>query len=119
MRGLLGVVGLLALSSVQSRSLHSPNALANRKTSALQREEDTKVVAYRDAYVMRGVSCIIGGALAHLAFGSFYCWGNFLSYSPQHLRFFDGEYRPGVPPDALIVRSLCLLSHPPHFMLFR
>lgn len=35
---------------------------------------------------LRGLACIIGGALTHLAFGSIYCWGNFNSYAPSHLR---------------------------------
>jgi OFA family oxalate/formate antiporter-like MFS transporter len=34
----------------------------------------------------RGPACIIGGAIAHLAFGSLYCWGNFNSYAPSNLR---------------------------------
>lgn len=35
---------------------------------------------------LRGLACIIGGALTHLTFGSLYCWGNFNSYAPSHLR---------------------------------
>ena len=35
---------------------------------------------------VRGVACIVGGALAHFTFGSLYCWGNFSSYAPSHLR---------------------------------
>ena len=108
MLGLLGIaVLLLSLSPSESRSLASPShAVSRRKASGLHRggrRQDSKVVAHRDDHVLRGMSCILGGALAHLAFGSFYCWGNFISYSPFHLRFFDGEYRPGVPPDSLIV----------------
>jgi MFS transporter, OFA family, oxalate/formate antiporter len=35
---------------------------------------------------LRGLACIIGGAMTHLTFGSLYCWGNFNSYAPSHLR---------------------------------
>ena len=35
---------------------------------------------------LRGLACIVGGALTHLTFGSLYCWGNFNSYAPAHLR---------------------------------
>ena len=34
----------------------------------------------------RGTACILGGALAHFTFGSVYCWANFNSYAPSHLR---------------------------------
>ena len=34
----------------------------------------------------RGTACIFGGALAHFTFGSVYCWANFSSYAPHHLR---------------------------------
>ena len=42
-----------------------------------------------------GVATVLGGALAHLALGTLYCWGNFQSYVPKHLLFFDGNTRPG------------------------
>ena len=35
---------------------------------------------------LRGLGCIVGGALTHLTLGSLYCWGNFNSYAPSHLR---------------------------------
>jgi OFA family oxalate/formate antiporter-like MFS transporter len=57
-----------------------------------------------------GPACIIGGALTHLTLGTLYCWGNFISYSPLNLRFFDGQFRPGVPADSLYVPSLTLLA---------
>mmetsp|Transcript_34411 Transcript_34411/g.32803 ORF Transcript_34411/g.32803 Transcript_34411/m.32803 type:complete len:477 (-) Transcript_34411:145-1575(-) len=44
----------------------------------------TDLAIKKDAW--RGPACIIGGALAHLAFGSLYCWGNFNSYAPSNLR---------------------------------
>lgn len=58
----------------------------------------------------RGPACIIGGALAHLTLGTLYCWGNFISYAPQSLRFFDGKDHPNVPPDALYVMPLTLVA---------
>lgn len=41
------------------------------------------------------MATVLGGALAHLALGTLYCWGNFQSYVPKHLLFFDGKTRPG------------------------
>ena len=58
----------------------------------------------------KGVLCIIGGALAHLTLGTLYCWGNFLSYAPDYLRFFDGGTHPGVPPDALYVIPFTIIA---------
>jgi len=56
-----------------------------------------------------GPLCILGGALGHLALGTLYCWGNFLSYIPTSLRFLDGADKAG-PPDALYVVSLSLVA---------
>lgn len=47
--------------------------------------------------------CVLGGALMHITLGSLYCWGNFLSYAPSKLRFFDGVDRPGIPDASLIM----------------
>jgi MFS family permease len=58
----------------------------------------------------KGPACIIGGALAHLTLGTLYCWGNFLSYAPSKLRFFDGIDRKGVQPDALYVMAFTILA---------
>lgn len=49
----------------------------------------------------KGLACVLGGAMVHLVIGTIYCWGNFISYAPESLRFFDGKSHPGVPPDAL------------------
>lgn len=49
-----------------------------------------------------GVSTVLGGALAHLALGTLYCWGNFQSYVPKHLLFFDGTVKSGQPDAALV-----------------
>lgn len=58
----------------------------------------------------RGFACIIGGALAHLTLGTIYCWANFMSYSPPHLRFYDGLEHKGVQPDALIVIPMTIIA---------
>lgn len=57
-----------------------------------------------------GLGCILGGALAHLTLGTLYCWGNFLSYAPSSLRFFDGLEHPGQQADALYVIPMTLLA---------
>jgi MFS family permease len=57
-----------------------------------------------------GPACILGGALAHLTLGTLYCWGNFLSYAPANLRFFDGLEHPGQQPDALYVIPFTIIA---------
>ena len=57
-----------------------------------------------------GPLCIFGGTLVHLTLGTLYCWGNFLSYAPQFLKFYDGLEHKGVQPDALIILPLTILS---------
>ena len=51
----------------------------------------------------RGAISIAGGMLCHLALGTLYCWGNFMSYAPRSLLFFDGAPAGGRTPDALFV----------------
>lgn len=58
---------------------------------------------------LKGISCILGGAMAHLTLGTLYCWGNFMSYAPESLRFLDGKAHAG-PPDALYVMPLTLVA---------
>jgi len=65
---------------------------------------------HAEAESWKGVLCIVGGALAHLTLGTLYCWGNFLSYAPDYLRFFDGHTHPGVPPDALYVIPFTIVA---------
>jgi len=50
-----------------------------------------------------GALCMIGGALSHMLFGTIYCWGNFMSYLPPRLKFFDGLEHGGIQPDATLV----------------
>jgi MFS family permease len=57
-----------------------------------------------------GPLCIFGGTLVHSTLGTKYCWGNFLSYAPQFLKFYDGLEHKGAQPDALIVLPLTILS---------
>jgi hypothetical protein len=105
---LLLVVVVLTLASVECRHLQNVHSLPIAKNTPITTEKSIDFIAQTDdapVNTLRGLSCVLGGALAHLAFGSFYCWGNFISYSPFSLRFFDGKYRSGVPPDSLIVRT--------------
>jgi len=71
---------------------------------------DASVAPLEADAAWKGVLCIIGGALAHLTLGTYYCWGNFLSYAPDYLRFFDGGTHPGVPPDALYVIPFTIIA---------
>ena len=58
----------------------------------------------------RGPACVLGGAMAHLTLGTLYCWGNFLSYAPAYLRYFDGMEHIGSQPDAIYVLPLTILA---------
>jgi MFS family permease len=90
-------------SRLQASSLDTfvPATLVAADTSAAPLEADA---------TWKGLLCVLGGALAHLTLGTYYCWGNFLSYSPDYLRFFDGETHPGVPPDALYVIPFTIIA---------
>ena len=62
---------------------------------------------------MIGAAAIVGGTLTHLALGTVYCWGNFISYLPPGMKFWDGENHPGMVSDAtigipLILSTQCL-----------
>ena len=48
--------------------------------------------------------------MAHLTLGTLYCWGNFLSYAPAYLRYFDGMEHIGSQPDAIYVLPLTILA---------
>lgn len=54
--------------------------------------------------------CILGGAMMHITLGTLYCWGNFMSYAPESLKFYDGQQHPGASPDALIIMPATLAS---------
>ena len=57
----------------------------------------------------RGAISIAGGMLCHLALGTLYCWGNFLTYAPRSLLFFDGAPAAGRTPDALYVLPAAII----------
>ena len=100
-------------SKKEGRKIGSLVAAAPSKTSAKPANLPTKKDKQNTSVTKsswRGPACVIGGALAHLTFGSMYCWGNFLSYSPMNLRFFDGKDHPGSQPDSAFSIPLTLLS---------
>lgn len=90
--------------------------------SLLQSKFDTEKLGVEDVAIIKsnvekqnynellGNLCIIGGALVHLTFGTMYCWGNFLSYVPSHLKFFDGVLHPGRQPDALYIIPFTIIT---------
>jgi OFA family oxalate/formate antiporter-like MFS transporter len=59
---------------------------------------------------LKVVSCILGGALAHLTLGTLFCWSNFMSYAPSFLSFFDGIERTGVQADKMLVIPFTLVA---------
>jgi OFA family oxalate/formate antiporter-like MFS transporter len=44
--------------------------------------------------------------LLHLSFGTLYCWGNFNSYAPGHLKNFDGSFDPALNKKPDIIQCL-------------
>jgi hypothetical protein len=52
---------------------------------------------------LQGILCVFGGALFNVQMGILYCWGNFITYSPPNMRFFDGTFQHNIPPDSLLV----------------
>jgi len=50
-----------------------------------------------------GLLSILGGFLTHLTLGTIYCWGNFQSYMPPHMRYFAGAEGTGTPDSLLII----------------
>ena len=59
---------------------------------------------------VRGVVTVAGGMMAHFILGTMYCWGNFITYAPQSLMFFDGLAHAGMTPDAVQVMPFGLMS---------
>uniref|UniRef100_A0A7S1XR46 Major facilitator superfamily (MFS) profile domain-containing protein n=1 Tax=Phaeomonas parva TaxID=124430 RepID=A0A7S1XR46_9STRA len=55
-----------------------------------------------------GVLSVVGGVLVHLTLGTIYCFGNFISYMPKSMYFFDGEMHEG-NPHALLVLPITML----------
>ena len=92
---------LVNTSSAKSLKLTSAVAVNGKSTKRVSRKipvDDAALVgvvagpvnpaaAYTASQsTLKGLACIVGGALTHLTFGSLYCWGNFNSYAPSHLR---------------------------------
>ena len=58
---------------------------------------------------VRGIITVLGGMMAHFILGTMYCWGNFITYAPQSLLFFDGLAHAGMTPDAVQFLPFVLL----------
>ncbi len=100
-----------SFKSVGKSALKKINKPADSKDYRLQSLLATsEIKEVSDDQNWRGNACILGGALAHLTFGSMYCWGNFLTYAPDHLKYLDGKLHPGVQPDALYIIPLTLIT---------
>lgn len=62
---------------------------------------------------IQGYVSVAGGVMAHLVLGTLYCWGNFVTYAPSGLQFFDGlgpEHHIGQTADAIRVMPATMLS---------
>lgn len=108
-----GIILICLICSVvdSKSSLLSPNSVLASTKTIETKSSKISIVSSEDkvSFDFRGPSCILGGALAHLTLGTLYCWGNFISYCPQNLKFFDGKSHPGSQPDALYVIPLTIL----------
>jgi MFS family permease len=128
---ILCIVALLALvctNMSSARHLHSASRSTAKSTKASARQQ---VVGEKTASVeasvkkssvvaglpslqltdtQRGIMAIIGGFFTHLTLGTVYCWGNFNSYAPQNMKFFDGIFKSGVPADSLKVLPLTIAA---------
>ena len=96
------VICALLVNLNEAKSLKLNSVIAIKESSTTKRSKRTPVdnaafkalvsaaaspAAIADPQAsLRGLACIVGGALTHLTFGSLYCWGNFNSYAPSHLR---------------------------------
>jgi hypothetical protein len=109
---LLAVVLSAAAASAVGGSLGKSKLAKSPQGKQLSQFPSEAVIAQdvEAAPAWKGPACIIGGALAHLTLGTLYCWGNFLSYSPQNLRFFDGKSHPGAQPDAIYVIPFTIVA---------
>lgn len=64
------------------------------------------------ALPIAGVLSLAGGVLAHLVLGTLYCWGNFISYAPEGLLYFDGlgaDAHGGATADAVSVMPVTII----------
>lgn len=77
------------------------------------RHEDVKVTAQLSDSLgswRGGTAAVVGGTLTHLALGTLYCWGNFISYLPPGMKFWDGADHPGMVTDATIGIPMILIA---------
>jgi OFA family oxalate/formate antiporter-like MFS transporter len=51
---------------------------------------------------------VLGGFLTHLTYGTMYCWGNFQSYLPPSMKYYDPAQTTG-SPDAMMVIPLTII----------
>jgi OFA family oxalate/formate antiporter-like MFS transporter len=119
--GLLLVLAVFCLENVSSLSGNPSKSVAYMKRTVKLRkilnttsENNLKSLLIAKQPTRRetfnGVLSVIGGAMAHLTFGTMYCWGSFLSYCPSHLKFFDGKIHVNQPPDALYVMPFAIIA---------
>lgn len=116
---------LLSTANLKKSSSILSHSNSNSSTSKKKQIETTSILANKQIQVSKTVSSdvkpifddklkgyltIIGGLLTHLTLGSLYCWGNFGSYAPKHLKFFDGNDYPGKQPDSSFVLPLTLVA---------
>lgn len=99
-------------SNKVSPRISTQNSLSTKQQNHLIEVSaaSTNSVVNKKAETLRGVLCVVGGALCHLALGTLYCWANFMSYSPEKLRFFDGKSHPGKTADAMLVIPLTMMA---------
>eukprot|EP01041_Mallomonas_annulata_P013177 gene13177-27867_t len=112
---MIRLVKVLLLSSValitESKHLQIPDKLSVTTSKFSESDHFASITAQKDEkFVINGPLCMIGGSLLHMAFGTMYCWGNFMSYAPPHLQFLDGKDHTGKQPDALLVLPIIVVS---------
>lgn len=91
-------------------TLRSLNRESHKHALQMSSTSDAAQTSPSSSSPARGAVCVLGGCLAHLILGTMYCWGNFLSYAPSSLLFFDGLVRPGITPDAIQVLPVALIA---------
>ena len=93
--------------SIVRRKRQSKQGIVRGSRSNLREaneNEESAIIAKSDVVLttqsesndsLRAFLCVLGGTLMHFTFGTLYCWGNFNSYAPSFLSFFDGKEHPG------------------------
>ena len=103
---------LPAASRQSAVGLPAARPLAGRRAAAMTQSQSLDLsggeVVSRDSGL--GVLAVLGGAFGHMVLGTLYCWGNFIAYAPEHLRYFDAaSAKSGKEADALGVIPLTIL----------